>query len=533
MVRDEVVGVLDCQSDLPAFFDNETVDLLTLFATQASIGLQNAKLYSMLQRRAAQLEAINAIAKRTTVELDLKELLDRLCNQLPQSFQVEHVAIFLRDEDGDLILRAQQGTLSSRSRWVTACPTAMPAPRASGRRSPYCGDPSQCPAGCFPAGREEVCLPLVSFGENIGLLVCATTQRKTHSSPMTFRRWNPWLTFWPPPPRTPATSTGFASLHIVTDSPGVFNRRYFDSRLVDEVTRAARYGGGVSVLMIDLDHFKKINDEFGHMLGDDVLRAVSALFLRQLRKVDVVCRYGGEEFAVVLPATQGASAAAVAEKLRRAVANTEFAGVPYPVTVSIGVAEFPVHGITRDDIVRAADARALRCQGSRTQPGLPCLRRRLGFGDGPDIRSPAFDNRPSAHLTLVIEVTISVTSPRFPRLMNMMSLRSHLRFHTALQLSLALESAEETLVGGQAVLEGVMMRAPHAWGIAIRKPDGELAIHSEPLARPATRAPGRHGLSSAALSPSAPPWSLVSRLCAIRPMSLWKTRRPPAEKSLR
>ncbi len=96
----------------PAFFDNETVDLLTLFATQASIGLQNAKLYSMLQRRAAQLEAINAIAKRTTVELDLKELLDRLCNQLPQSFQVEQVAIFLRDEDGDLILRAQQGTLS-------------------------------------------------------------------------------------------------------------------------------------------------------------------------------------------------------------------------------------------------------------------------------------------------------------------------------------------------------------------------------------------------------------------------------------
>ncbi len=111
MVRDEVVGVLDCQSDLPAFFDNETVDLLTLFATQASIGLQNAKLYSMLQRRAAQLEAINAIAKRTTVELDLKELLDRLCTQLPHSFPVEQVAIFLRDEDGDLVLRAQQGTL--------------------------------------------------------------------------------------------------------------------------------------------------------------------------------------------------------------------------------------------------------------------------------------------------------------------------------------------------------------------------------------------------------------------------------------
>jgi uncharacterized protein YqhQ len=73
--------------------------------------------------------------------------------------------------------------------------------------------------------------------------------------------------------------------------------------------------------------------------------------------------------------------------------------------------------------------------------------------------------------------------------MNIMTFRSHLRFHTALQLSLALESAEETLVGGQAVLEGVMMRAPHAWGIAIRKPDGELAIHSEAIAKPSDQSP--------------------------------------------
>jgi diguanylate cyclase (GGDEF)-like protein len=354
MVRDEVVGVLDCHSDRPEYFDNETVDLLTLFATQASIGLQNAKLYSMLQRRAAQLEAINAIAKRTTVELDLKELLDRLCTQLPQSFPVENVSIFLRDEDGNLILRAQQGTLPGKFKVGDVLPHGSACTLSDGGHNPYSGDPSLCPAGCFPTGCEEVCLPLVSFGEDIGLLACATTQRKAFLA-NDIQALESVADILATATQNARYVDKVRQLAYRDGLTGVFNRRYFESRLVEEITRAARYGGGVSLLMIDLDHFKKINDEFGHMLGDDVLRAVSAVFVRQLRKVDVVCRYGGEEFTVILPATQGASAASVADKLRRAVANAQFSEIPYAITVSIGVAEFPAHGITRDDIVGAAD----------------------------------------------------------------------------------------------------------------------------------------------------------------------------------
>jgi diguanylate cyclase (GGDEF)-like protein len=362
MVRDEVAGVLDCQSDTPGFFDNETVDLLTLFATQASIGFQNAKLYSMLRQRAAQLEAINAIAKRTTVELDLKELLDRMCTQLLQAFTVEHVAIFLRDEDGDLVLRAQQGTLAKLQIGDTL-PNGNGSAQSPEGQHRRCDESSDCVCVCLPTGHTEVCLPLVSFGDNIGLLVCATKQSKAlvTNDMQALESLADIL----------ATATQNAryvekirQLAFRDGLTGVYNRRYFETRLVDEVTRAARYGGGVSVLMIDLDHFKKINDEFGHMLGDDVLRTASAIFVRQLRKLDVVCRYGGEEFAVVLPATHGASAAAVAEKLRRAIANTAFVGIPYSVTVSVGVAEFPANGITRDDIVGAADGALYEAKGA-------------------------------------------------------------------------------------------------------------------------------------------------------------------------
>ena len=88
VVRDEVVGVLDCQSELPNFFDPETIDLLLLFSTQASIAIQNARLYSLEQRKAAQLEAINHIARQTTAVLDINELLAKsavLCCRLSRS----------------------------------------------------------------------------------------------------------------------------------------------------------------------------------------------------------------------------------------------------------------------------------------------------------------------------------------------------------------------------------------------------------------------------------------------------------------
>ena len=113
MVRDEVVGVLDCQSENPDHFDPETVDLLTLFSTQASMALQNARLYSLERRRASQLEAINTIARETTVVLDIKNLLSKACEKIQKAFQVSHVSMLLKDDE-DLVLRAHHGDLTLR-----------------------------------------------------------------------------------------------------------------------------------------------------------------------------------------------------------------------------------------------------------------------------------------------------------------------------------------------------------------------------------------------------------------------------------
>jgi len=129
---------------------------------------------------------------------------------------------------------------------------------------------------------------------------------------------------------------------------GVSNRRYFDQRLGEELQRAARSGEPLSCLLVDVDHFKRVNDTHGHLTGDAVLRQVAALIRGQLRASDVLARYGGEEFAALLPRSGPRQAREVAERVRQAVAGSRFPapeGGHFPVTVSIGAATYePARG---------------------------------------------------------------------------------------------------------------------------------------------------------------------------------------------
>jgi diguanylate cyclase (GGDEF)-like protein len=358
LVREEVVGVLDCQSENLDHFDPETIDLLMLFSTQASMALQNARLYSLERRRASQLEAINAIAQQTTAVLDLKELLSKVCTLVQKAFQVSHVSVLLKDED-DIVIRAHHGKLTPCipeggrvaagegfwGRTLASATTLIENDVISGPGS----------TGFYLETASRMCIPLVSFGQTLGLLVLDSAE--TGAFNIQDKQALESV--------ADICATAIQNAHYVERMKqlayldgltGIFNRRFFELRMAEELERARRFGAGMAVIMVDIDHFKRLNDEFGHLIGDEVLRQVSSIFHQQLRKIDIVCRYGGEEFAILLSQTNPVHALRVADKLRVMVEERQFPGVPRPVTISAGAASYPDDGTTRDELVKAADA---------------------------------------------------------------------------------------------------------------------------------------------------------------------------------
>ena len=143
-----------------------------------------------------------------------------------------------------------------------------------------------------------------------------------------------------------------------TDSlTGLSKRWYFMQRVQEEVERSQRRGEPISLIMVDIDHFKLFNDSYGHLAGDEAIRQVAQLLHKRVRAGDLACRYGGEEFLLALPSTQKQSAGAVAERLRLGIGGLRFGvqGQERSITVSLGVASFPEDDDQIDEIIQKAD----------------------------------------------------------------------------------------------------------------------------------------------------------------------------------
>ena len=147
----------------------------------------------------------------------------------------------------------------------------------------------------------------------------------------------------------------------ITDSlTGLKNRRYFDQRLYEEVAHSKRYRLPLSLLLIDVDHFKKVNDTYGHTIGDEVLKSLSQIIMDMLRDSDVVARYGGEEIVVITPNTDKAEAVRLAERIQKVVNKSTMSTIDttqelVQITISVGVASLGLVVLDKEGLIEEAD----------------------------------------------------------------------------------------------------------------------------------------------------------------------------------
>jgi len=177
----------------------------------------------------------------------------------------------------------------------------------------------------------------------------------------------------------------------VDPGTGLYNRRHFFERLEEEFERVKRHRDYLAVMMMDVDHFKEVNDTHGHLFGDFVLRRLAAVLQNTSRRIDIVARYGGEEFAFILPATTIWAGASLAERIRRTVADTVFEDgeAKMKITVSLGVAEVQQGLATSvDNLVMYADKALLKAKSLG--------RNRLAVYGVYDRKAPIFEDDPTA-----------------------------------------------------------------------------------------------------------------------------------------
>jgi len=310
-----------------------------------------------LRRRRYDLEALARLAFRLESAMEPRAVADALADAVMNDFGYDRLLVFAAADGEPPTLLVHRGARPLDG------PQGTPEPGSALERSASSGrtvlvsslESSHDPAlaAMLPDSRNLVVIPLVAEARTIGFLVVEhglrrgsrieqrvvfTLERFASQSALALH--SAWL---------------MERLHRLAARDGltgVANRRTFEEALAREVARASRTGAPLSLVMLDLDHFKRVNDIHGHQTGDSVLRSVAEELTRQSRAGDLVARYGGEEFAVILPDTGQQDAPAVADRLRAAIADREG---PVPVTASLGVASHPGHVADPLALVQAAD----------------------------------------------------------------------------------------------------------------------------------------------------------------------------------
>ena len=355
-INNRPVGVLAAMNfDRESVYEQRDLELLQTAAGQVAVAIENARLFKEQQRRSRYLAFLNSVSKTAISSQDAEQMLPEIAGEIQQNFDFDHIGIGMLDYvTKEIEIKAEAGATAAGA--GKRIPLSMGLLGRCARTSEMvlAQDGDTKLASIMPDARSVLCLPL-TYGESLlGVLNVESRREKAFGEQevLILRTLADLL--------ATALHNAFVFQKLqqqsITDSlTGIKTRRFFLENLQTEWKRASRSGRPFSVALIDLDKFKEVNDTSGHLEGDLVLARVGRLLEQKSRQSNVVARYGGDEFVILMPETGVEQAQILSERLRLWLATDPMLS-ERNITGSFGVASFPVHGATAEEVLRVADA---------------------------------------------------------------------------------------------------------------------------------------------------------------------------------
>jgi diguanylate cyclase (GGDEF)-like protein/putative nucleotidyltransferase with HDIG domain len=356
ILYDHPVGIMAVHSAKERMFDEGHVELLTLLASEAAIAIENARLFAEEQKKSRQLTLINNVSSHAITTLDPDEMLARIAAEVENHLAYDHIGIAILDSSAkELVVRAEAGARRDAvGRRIQLGEGLVGQVARNGQMEMVKEVSASTPHTVLPGSAAAVALP-ITYGEQfLGVLYVESAE------PCDFPEHDVQLL------RTLADLFAGA-LHnaltfqraqeqAITDGlTGVKTHRFLMEALSSEWKRSTRANRPFALVLMDLDRFKFVNDFYGHLEGDVVLQRVGHILEQNCRRSDVVARYGGDEFVILMPETGIEQARQLANKLRGWVAADPLLR-DKNITASFGIAAFPVHGATPQELIQIADS---------------------------------------------------------------------------------------------------------------------------------------------------------------------------------
>jgi diguanylate cyclase (GGDEF)-like protein len=351
------VGVMAAMSFEKEFlFQPRDLEVMRTAAAQLGVAIENARLFTEEQRRARHLAFLNTISKLAISSEDAEQMMADIVREIQKNFRYDHIGIGLMDYvTKDIEIKAEAGTTSQTlGRRISIGSGVLGKVARTGVSAlVQNAGPGQL-AGVLPESRAVLCLP-ITYGETLLGVLNIESVDESAFAPQDVLILNTLADLLATALHNSFVFQKLQQTSITDGLTGIKTRRFFWEALSSEWKRASRSGRPFSVVLIDLDKFKEVNDSLGHLEGDLVLARVGRLLEQKCRQSNVVARYGGDEFIILMPETGIEQAQALAERLRVWVA-TDPTLEEHHITGSFGVASFPVHGFSIEDLIRVADA---------------------------------------------------------------------------------------------------------------------------------------------------------------------------------